>query len=130
MEKTLPDFPQSLRKIAVFPEDHRYDKVRSNDFKVGRPKVVILAETEKQVRETIRYAARINGSHKDYPLSVRSGGHGASAVSVNDHGIILDLSPLNRVTILDRSQGIVKVQAGALWGGRCQGAYTCWLGYF
>ncbi|MFR3686247.1 MAG: FAD-dependent oxidoreductase, partial [Enterococcus sp.] len=112
MEKELP---QSLKKVAVFPEDPRYDSVRSNDFKIGQPKIVILAETEEQVMDTINYTASIKQDQK-FPLSVRSGGHGLSATSVNDRGIILDLSRMNQISVIDKEQGIVKVQAGALWG--------------
>lgn len=112
MEKELP---QSLKKVAVFPEDPRYDSVRSNDFKIGQPKIVILAETEEQVIDTINYTASIK-QDQEFPLSVRSGGHGLSATSVNDRGIILDLSRMNQISVIDKEQGIVKVQAGALWG--------------
>ena len=74
MQKELP---QSLKDVAVFPEDPRYDKVRSNDFKVGQPKIVILAETEEQVIETINYTASIRQDQNEkFPLSVRCGGHG------------------------------------------------------
>lgn len=117
MENQLPELPYSLKKVAVFPEDSRYDNVRSNDYKVGQPKVVILAETEEHVSDVIKYTASMKQAQKEpFPLSVRSGGHGLSATSVNDQGIILDLSKMNQVTVVDKNKGIVKVQAGALWG--------------
>lgn len=117
MEKDLPELPDSLKEVAVFPEDPRYDKVRSNDFKVGQPKIVVLAETEEQVSDAIKYTARRKQAQSDsFPFSVRCGGHGLSATSVNDQGIILDLSRINQVSVIDKEKGIVKLQAGALWG--------------
>ena len=113
MQKELP---QSLKDVAVFPEDPRYDKVRSNDFKVGQPEIVILAETEEQVIETINYTARIRQDQNEkFPLSVRCGGHGLAATSVNDQGVILDLSQMNQISVVDKEKGLVNVQAGALW---------------
>lgn len=114
MEKELP---QSLKKVAVFPEDPRYDKVRSNAYRVGQPKVVILAETDEQVRETINYTTRIKQEQKEsFPLSIKCGGHGLAGTSVNDQGIILDLSNMNQISVIDKEKGIVSIQAGALWG--------------
>lgn len=113
MQKELP---QSLKDVAVFPEDPRYEKVRSNDFKVGQPEIVILAETEEQVIETINYTARIRQDQNEkFPLSVRCGGHGLAATSVNDQGVILDLSQMNQISVVDKEKGLVNVQAGALW---------------
>lgn len=117
MEKAIPELPASLKNVAVFPEDSRYDKVRANDYKVGHPKMVILAETEEHVSEAINFAARMNQEQQiKFPLSIKSGGHGLSATSVNDDGMILDLSRLNQITIVDEEKGLVKIQAGALWG--------------
>ncbi|MEO1771128.1 MULTISPECIES: FAD-binding oxidoreductase [Enterococcus] len=121
MEKALPELPASLKNVAVFPEDSRYDKVRSNDYKVGHPKVVILAETEEQVIDAVNYAAKINQEQQmNFPLSIKSGGHGLSATSVNDEGMVLDLSQMNQITIIDEEKRLVKIQAGALWGDVAQ----------
>lgn len=114
MEKKLPELPHSLKDVAVFPEDTRYDDVRSNDYKVGQPKIVILAENEEQVRDAITYAVKIKQG-AEFPFSVRCGGHGLSATSVNDQGMILDLSQMNQIQVIDKEKGIVKIQAGALW---------------
>jgi FAD/FMN-containing dehydrogenase len=117
MTKSIPELPSSLQKVAVFPEDSRYDEVRSNDYRVGQPKVIILVETERQVIDTINYTAKVRESEgNNFPLSIKSGGHGLSATSVNDGEIILDLSKLNQIEIVDEEQGLVKIQSGAIWG--------------
>ncbi|WP_445449407.1 FAD-binding oxidoreductase, partial [Enterococcus faecalis] len=112
MGKKLYELPHSLKEIAIFPEDPRYDTVRSNDYKVGQPKIVLLAETEEQVSEAITYAASVkHGQEAPFPLSVRSGGHGLSATSVNDGGLILDLSKMNQITVVDKEKGFVRIQS-------------------
>ncbi|MGO3790206.1 MAG: FAD-binding oxidoreductase [Enterococcus gilvus] len=117
MGKNLYELPHSLKEIAIFPEDPRYDTVRSNDYKVGQPKIILLAETEEQVSEAITYAASVkHGQEAPFPFSVRSGGHGLSATSVNDGGLILDLSKMNQITVVDKEKGLVRIQSGALWG--------------
>lgn len=117
MERNVPELPDTLKEVAVFPEDPRYDNVRSNDYKIGRPKLVVLAETEEQVRETILYASQVKQAQETpFPFSVRCGGHGLSATSVNDGGLILDLSKMNQITVVDKEKGLVSIQAGALWG--------------
>jgi FAD/FMN-containing dehydrogenase len=50
------------------------------------------------------------------PVTVRSGGHGISGRSTNDQGVVVDLSGLNKVSVLDARSGLVRVEAGARWG--------------
>lgn len=82
-----------------------------------------MAETEDQVSETIHYVAKVRAeSQQRIPFSFRSGGHGLTTASVNDGGVILDISQMNQVTLLnevevqDGKDGLVQVQAGAKWG--------------
>jgi FAD/FMN-containing dehydrogenase len=50
----------------------------------------------------------------DLPLTVKSGGHMTTGHAVCDDGLVLDLSPMNRVEV--RSDGrTVKVAGGATW---------------
>ncbi|WP_311407669.1 FAD-binding oxidoreductase [Liquorilactobacillus uvarum] len=112
-----PQLPEELSNISITPTDARFDAVRSNYFRVGNPKLVIMAATNLQVSETIKYITAVRKkTGSKVPFSVRSGGHGMTMSSVNDGGIILDISQMNEVTIVDEKSGLVRIQAGALWG--------------
>lgn len=112
-----PKLPVALKKIAIDPTSDDYELMCSNYFVTGRPKLILRATTERDVIASIQYVKKIreNVSHS-IPFSFRSGGHGISMASVNDGGIILDISQLNSVTVTDAEQGLVQVQAGAVWG--------------
>lgn len=112
-----PPLPSALRDKAVGDGDLSYDRVRSNYVRAGSPRLVIMADTEAVVAAAIRYAASVReATGTRVPLSFRSGGHGFTTSSVNDGGLILDVSGLNRIDVADPETGMVRVQAGALWG--------------
>lgn len=114
---TWASLPMVLKEIAINQDNSDYSSVRSNYFKVGHPELVLMAKTDEHVAEAVRYATEVQQSTKlKIPVSVRSGGHGITNYSINDGGIIIDLSQMNRVHILDEKKGTVQVQAGAVWG--------------
>ncbi|MFT8838323.1 FAD-binding oxidoreductase [Liquorilactobacillus satsumensis] len=113
--------PDTLKKIAVVPLDKKYNSVRSNCFRVGSPALVLTATNELQIKETVKFVAYLNKiENRKIPFSVRSGGHGMMMTSVNNGGIILDISQYNHVTIEDSDKGTVRIQAGAVWGDVAQ----------
>ncbi|EJF01632.1 FAD-binding oxidoreductase [Liquorilactobacillus mali] len=116
-----PELPNSLKNLAIFPSDPTYKQVRSNYFRVGTPLLIIMAKTETNIVDTIKYVSEVR-RQKNWKItfSVRSGGHGITMTSVNDGGIILDISSLNKVEIIDANKGIAKIQAGAVWGDVAQ----------
>lgn len=50
-----------------------------------------------------------------HPLSIRSGGHGISGRSTNSGGIVIDLSPMTKIEVLDRSTPLARIEPGARW---------------
>lgn len=111
-----PPLPAALATQAIHEGDPLYNRVRSNYMRVGSPRLVIMAESDEQVSETIRYAAAVRQvTGVRVPFSFRSGGHGMTTSSVNDGGIILDISRMNKVQVTDPATGMVRVQAGAVW---------------
>ncbi|MBZ1511239.1 FAD-dependent oxidoreductase [Leuconostoc mesenteroides] len=116
-QQKWPTLPATLSNIAVTKNSGKYESVSSNYFKVGHPRLVFMAENDEQVSHVVEYAGNVQRfvGHQ-IPFSVRSGGHGITNYSVNDGGIIIDLSQMNQVNILDEAKGLVKVQAGAVWG--------------
>ena len=103
--------PQSLQKASVAPDQPGYDRVRSTYMKEGSPGLVLMTASANQVAEALEYVQK-----QPVPLSIRAGSHGSNGLSTNDGGIILDVSRINDITILDETEGIVRVGTGATWG--------------
>ncbi|WP_017593048.1 LLM class flavin-dependent oxidoreductase [Nocardiopsis potens] len=102
--------PDSLAPGAVEPGDREYDRVRHTYMRSGSPGLVLRPADADQAAEALRYAREQRA-----PLAVRSGGHGISGRSTGDGGVLLDLSRMNRVELLDRGSGLVRIGAGARW---------------
>lgn len=112
-----PDLPASLEDSAITPEHPLYHRVRSSYMRVGSPRLVIMAEEGHEVADAVRYAGAVRAATGlRVPFSFRSGGHGMSGSSVNDGGIVLDISHMRRIEVVDPALGMVRVQAGATWG--------------
>lgn len=104
------DAPAELAGKIVVPGDRRYEQVRSTYTTVGRPALVVLPESARDVAAALRFAR-----DKGLRLAVRSGGHGLAGTGTNDGGLVVDLRALNRVDVLDRRGRLVRVEAGARW---------------
>ncbi|WP_370617358.1 FAD-binding oxidoreductase [Mumia sp. Pv 4-285] len=77
----------------------------------GAADTVVHARTAADVAGAIHHA-RDTG----IALTVRNGGHSIARHSTAHGGLLLDVRGLNGMTVLDRSQGLVRVGAGATWG--------------
>jgi FAD/FMN-containing dehydrogenase len=93
----------------VTPDDSRYALLRSSYTRVSSPAVVLLPTSTDEVREALAYARE-----RGLPITLRSGGHGL-APKDSDGGAVIDLSGLDRVDVLDRTNRLVRVEAGARW---------------
>ncbi|MGB3330309.1 MAG: LLM class flavin-dependent oxidoreductase, partial [Thermomicrobiales bacterium] len=105
------DVPASLRVSAIEPGDLAYARVRNTYMRGGSPGIVLKVSTVAEVQDALAFARR----HPDLPFGVRSGGHGISGRSTNDGGIIIDLSGMNRITVLDEAKRLVRIEPGARW---------------
>ncbi|MEU7000227.1 FAD-binding oxidoreductase [Nonomuraea sp. NPDC046570] len=103
--------PASLRGKAIAPGDAAYPGVRHSYSWPGSPALVLRPENADEVVTALAYVRA-----QELPLAVRSGGHGISGRSTNDGGIVIDLAELNRVEVLDRASGRVRLEPGARWG--------------
>lgn len=117
----LQSLPDTLKEIAVTPVDPKYNSVRSNCFRVGSPALVLMATNELQIKETVKFVSHLDEiENTKIPFSIRSGGHGMMMTSVNNDGIILDISHYNHIIVENSDKGIVRIQAGAIWGDVAQ----------
>jgi FAD/FMN-containing dehydrogenase len=92
--------------------DEEYEAARRdavwNGLKPHRyPSAIVLAESEQDVVDAVRYAAE-----HGLRVKARSGGHSWTASSVRDGALLIDLSRMNGVTF-DAATGIAGVGPGA-----------------
>lgn len=126
------DWEMLRRHLAgdvVLPADAGYDRARQlahGEYDRIRPRAVVYAETDEDVRTAIRFA-----QDNDLHTVPRSGGHSLGGYSTT-RGVVLDVSRLNRIDVT--RSGTVVAGAGvqqvdglrplaarglALVGGRC-----------
>ncbi len=71
------------------------------------PAVIALCENTAGVAEAVKYAAQQN-----LPVAVKSGGHCMEGFSVNNDGMVINLSKLNSISWLDKNT--IKVGPGCM----------------
>ncbi len=105
------EVPASLRERAIEPGDFAYRTVRSTYMRGGAPGLVLRPQSVGEVADAVGFAR----THRDLPLSLRSGGHGISGRSTNDGGLVIDLGALRDVTVVDANTRRVRLGPGARW---------------
>jgi FAD/FMN-containing dehydrogenase len=90
------------------PGDDEYEALRPKYELAGAPAVFVRPETTDEITQALRFAAA-----ESMPVSIRSGGHGASAFP-NPGGIVIDLGRFDSIDIEDG--GRVRIGGGATWG--------------
>jgi FAD/FMN-containing dehydrogenase len=110
---TLGDLSRAQLDGVLIDSSHvDYDMLRrvNNGLIDRRPAAVVRALTLSDVQKVVRIAAE-----RGAPLAVRCGGHSFPGHSTCDHGIVLDLSLMNAVTVDPHAQ-TADVSGGALLG--------------
>ncbi len=107
-----PDFSALSRRLrgqVILPDDPGYDSARvvfNSAYDYVRPLAIVRAVSVEDVQATIELA-RAN----DIELTIRSGGHSFAGYSTGQ-GIVLDVSPMNNVT-MSADNKTARVGAGA-----------------
>src|SRR5687768_17287328 len=115
MDITSPS-ASSLRQrfgdAVLFRGDAGYDDARRvwNGVIDRRPAVIVSCSSTDDVIAAIAYARE-----RGLVIAVRGGGHNVAGTAVNDDGIVIDVSPMQDVTV-DLERGTACVQGGATWG--------------
>jgi FAD/FMN-containing dehydrogenase len=103
--------------VSTVPGSAEYESARRvwNRAVDRRPAVIVRCANEQDV-----VAAVLSARERGLPLSVRAGGHDWAGRAVRDGGVVVDLSPMTRITVAcgpgDEPQAVVGggVRAGDL----------------
>jgi FAD/FMN-containing dehydrogenase len=102
-----------LGEDMILPNHEAYENSRlvSNYYtsKNSRPDAIIYCETDLDVQNGIKWAAR-----KNLPVRIRSGGHNHEAFSTGS-GVVIDVSRMKKIEV-DRRNNIATVQPGITGG--------------
>jgi FAD/FMN-containing dehydrogenase len=104
-------FHATFAGTIITPDDAGYDAARAiwNGTVDSRPAVIAQCHTVEDVVAAVNLV-RTAGC----PLAVRAGGHSVAGFSMCDDGVVIDLSPMRRVTV-DTAARTATVEPGATW---------------
>jgi len=104
-----PAVPRTLETIVSAPNELDVNDLQSrlNATRVGR---IEAPTSEERVAELIREAGR-NGDH----VCIAGGRHSMGGQQFGEGALLLDMRELRRVISLDRSSGLIEVEAGIQW---------------
>ncbi len=96
VDSALDTLASTITGELVRPGDEAYDEARSvwNGMIDVRPVAIAHCASTDDVRDAVR-VARETG----VPLAVRGGGHNVAGFGTIDGGLVVDLSPMNAVTV-------------------------------
>jgi FAD/FMN-containing dehydrogenase len=111
MGSALEEFRAGFDGEALLPGDAAYDEARSvwNGDIDRRPALIVRCGAPMHVAEAIALARR-----EGLELSVRGGGHNFAGSAVCEDGLMIDLSPMNDVTV-DAGARRARCGGGATW---------------
>jgi FAD/FMN-containing dehydrogenase len=111
-EATIGNLRQSVHGDIITPKHADYEQARKvwNGSIDRRPACVIKCKSVGDVRAAVAF-----GQKQKLAIAVRSGGHSMSGQSVADDALVIDLRPMNKVTV-DPQKKLAVVQGGAVWG--------------
>lgn len=96
----------------IRPDDAAYDEARVvfNRMVDKRPAVIAQCTTADDVIDALVLAEA-----EAYAVAVRAGGHSVAGMSTNDDGIVIDVRPMQEITV-DAAARRARVGAGVIWG--------------
>ena len=108
---TIEELRQSVRGTVIVPGDVGYDEARAvwNGMIDKRPALVVRCAGVADVVAAVLFARS-----QDLEIAVRGGGHSLPGFSTTAGGLVIDLSPMRRVSVDEAGRRAV-VDGGATW---------------
>ncbi|WP_026453459.1 FAD-binding oxidoreductase [Saccharomonospora iraqiensis] len=109
--RALDDLRSRLDGRVVTPVDPDYEDVRAifNAMMTARPRVIARCENPTDIATAVSFARR-----EGLEVAVRGGGHSVAGASLTDGGLVVDLRPMNQVSV-DPVRRTATAQGGATW---------------
>ena len=111
-EAAIQHLRASLRGTIVRPGDDDYEAARRiwNGMIDRKPALIARCAATADVINAINFAR----THH-LLVSVRGGGHSFAGFSTCDDGLVIDLSPMNRIQVNPEAR-LARVEGGVTWG--------------
>ncbi|GAB3748941.1 FAD-binding oxidoreductase [Microlunatus parietis] len=112
LSPTVTKLQDQLDGMVLTPETPGYDRARTvwNAMVDRRPRLIVRCANPADVETAIRYARE-----HDLELGIRCGGHSIVGHAIPEGGLVVDLTPMNEVTV-DPARRRAWVEGGALLG--------------
>ncbi|WP_231123227.1 FAD-binding oxidoreductase [Mycobacterium asiaticum] len=96
---------------VILPDDPGYDEARAlhNAMIDKRPAVIARCRSAADVASALQFARTSN-----LDVAVRGGGHNGPGFGTVEGGLVIDMSPMNRIEV-NPDRRTVRVQGGATW---------------
>ena len=109
---TIEQLRAAVGGEVITPGDADYEEARRvwNGMIDCHPALIVRCASTDDVAAAVNF-----GRDHDLLVSVRGGSHSTPGYSTCDDGIVIDLGPMNRVTV-DPDSRTARVQGGATWG--------------
>ena len=108
---TIEQLRAAVGGEVITPGDADYEEARRvwNGMIDCHPALIVRCASTEDVAAAVNF-----GRDHDLLVSVRGGSHSTPGYSTCDDGIVIDLGPMNRVTV-DPDSRTARVQGGATW---------------
>lgn len=106
----IQQLKHSIKGEIALAGETAYEQASTIFIAKGQPAVVVLPKTADDIAKTLAFAR-----NSGLAVSVRNGGHSNAGHSTNIGGVVIDMRHFDGINVVDESQRIVRVGAGATW---------------
>ncbi|WIG58775.1 MAG: putative oxidoreductase, oxygen dependent, FAD-dependent protein [Ktedonobacterales bacterium] len=111
-QSTITGLDARLSGRVIRPSDTDYDQARAvwNGLIDRRPALIVRCQDTSDVVVAVTYARE-----QRLPIAVRGGSHNVAGHATCDDGLVIDLSPMKRITVSPDAR-LARAEGGVTWG--------------